>query len=74
MSVKTKEIKICNYCGKELDEHDFITVNDVPYEGYSELYYVGINHKKESYDFTSDLDFCNLDCFIDDVKKKMEIL
>ncbi len=68
----TKKFKECNFCSKVIK--DYLTVGDVPKEGSSHLYYVGKNHtNKRHYSFSEDLDFCNLDCFINDVKKKMDV-
>ncbi len=65
MSIKKKEVRICDYCKSELDE-DYVSIHDMPNEGCSELYY-----KNKSYCF-GDSDFCDLSCFIKDIRGKVD--
>jgi hypothetical protein len=62
MSLKKKEIRVCDFCGKELSGV-FLQIRDVPHEGCSNATF-----GKLSYDF-SDSDFCSVECFFSDFNK-----
>jgi len=64
MSIKKKEIRVCDFCGKELVE-SFVKVTDVPNEG-SSLISIG----KLTY-YVGESDFCSLDCLFSDIKKEL---
>jgi hypothetical protein len=62
--IKTREVRVCNYCGSEVPE-DFVKIEDVPYEGNSTLIYRG----KEYYFCESD--FFTIQCFFNDVERTL---
>ncbi len=64
MSIKKIEVRICDNCKKEVTKN-ILKMSSVPNEGFSE-----ITLNRNTYDF-DDLDFCSIDCFVDNVKKKL---
>ncbi len=72
MSMKKKEIRVCDFCGKEVGDN-FVYVSDVPNEGCSELYFQEGRKTAKSYCFDN-TDFCDINCFFKEMKKKLEIL
>lgn len=65
MSIKTKELRVCDECGKELTK-PFVKVTDVPHEGCSKIS-IG-----KLYYMVGPSDFCSLDCLFNNIKAELE--
>lgn len=65
MSTKQKEIKVCDACGKELTDGDWVTTSDSQYEGCSK-----ISYKRESF-YVGNSDYCNLACLARAIEKEL---
>ncbi len=75
MSFKQKPVRICDSCGKEIDEiNDFLHIEDVHHEGNSEMRIMSKTkgHNKNIFEF-AESDYCHLGCFISDIKKVLKI-
>jgi len=66
--ITQKPIIKCDFCKKEIDQKSqYIKTSDVPYEGYSGIHVM--NNKNADYFEVGEQDYCNIDCFFNDVKK-----
>jgi hypothetical protein len=63
-----KELRVCNFCGKEVSE-DSIFTQDVPNEGQSQIIY---RYNHHSYDVGGQ-DYCCIDCLFGDIRKHLGI-
>ena len=63
--LKKKEIRVCDFCEKELSGPR-VTTEPVVYEGCSEIAF-----RKKTYGVDSG-DYCNLDCLFKEIRKALE--